>query len=307
MNQLPDTAYDDAELAAAIDVSFGDGPPPPPIGATILLGRRAHRRRATLRATGGTALAAAAAAAFFLVPDGTLTGSGPGSDLGVATTPSVSSTPSAPTPAQTRAVERLRDDVATLLTDTGELDASRLPGAVVAQQVDDPTRMSLGGRSYGVVVQRDGVEVWCLLEWYRTGALTSCEPAGAGEQAGRDAAFEDYVARMTRSTGSDIADEPSELVTLMDDGTVVGALGTEIVQQRVGIDLGPRFAAPGDRTAAVEAIDGTGRRWYLLARQTPGTPVDVVPVDPRDSRPTFERFLDQAAETYAGGPTAGFR
>lgn len=301
---LSDAPPDDADLAAAIDASFGEGPPPPPLDGLLLAGRRARRRRTTTRAAVGGAVAAGVlAAAVASTSDWDLVGAS-GSDTGVATTPST--TPSGVlTPAQEAAVERLRGDVAKLLTDTGEVDPSRLPDAVVTTQLDSPTQVSRGGRSHAVVVQRDEVEVWCLLEWYRTGTLTSCEPASAGAAA-QDKTFEEYVARMARSIATVVADEPDELITL-EDGLVVGAPGTEILEQREGIDLGPRFAAPGDRTAAVEVLDGTGRRWYLLARQEPGGPVDIVPVDPRDSRPDFDAFLDEAAETYAGGPTEGFR
>ena len=45
-----------------------------------------------------------------------------------------------------------------------------------------------------------------------------------------------------------------------------------------------------------------GRRWYLLARQEPGGPADIVPVDPRDSRPT-----STPSSTRRPTPTAAVR
>lgn len=287
---LPDALHDDADLAAAIDASFGDGPPPPSLDGLLLAGRRARRRRTTTRVAIGGAVAAGV-----LVAVGVSTGSWDltgAANSGVATTPST--TPSASAPGPSTGPE----DGPPPLPASRELGVDFGPdgelllreGTSVVRRIASPLADVGLERSYALVLERERQRYWVIAEWSPSGELISSDPAGKGF-----ATFEDWVAyRVEASTG-----EEPDLVRLRPDGTLRPATGIELVTQVQDIDLGARFAAPGDRTAAAEVIDGN-RRWYVLVRDSVGGTPDYITLDPAATAPTFEGFLDVAADIYSG-------
>lgn len=294
---LSDAPYDDAELAAAIDASFGDGPTPPSLDGLLLAGRRARRRRTTTRVALGGAVAAGVLAAVGASTGGwDLTGAA-GSDTGVATTPSTA--PADPTPA-----EPAPESFDLSFTRDGAPRAGA--GTEILRRVDDPLVKPADQRSYALALRADGEEWWVLAEWSRAGVLVSSDEAGLDAQG-----WETWLDAKVRSAGGwDYTSEAAPpLVELTADGDLTAGLGAEVTVERLDVDLGSRFAAPGDDTAAAE-VEADGNRWYVVARSIEGGPGEVIVVDPRDAEPPFDgfdEFVAWAAGKYGEGPTAGLR
>lgn len=283
---LSEPPSDDADLAAAIDASFGDGPPLPPTDVLLQAGRRARRRRTTNRvALGGAVAAGVMVAATASVGGWDLTGAS-GIDGGVA------STPSSPPPATTGEDEPppvpTGQQLGIGFGPQGELRTRE--GTTVVRQEDGPLEDTGQDRSYALVVQREGQRYWVIAEWSPAGELVSSDPAGKGF-----ATFDDWVDHRVEATTG----EERGLVELSDDGSLVPAPGVELLAQEQGLDLGERFAGPSDRTAAAEVIDGE-RRWYVLVRDSSDGPPDYIKVAPAATAPTFRGFLRMAAELYSG-------
>ena len=76
--------------------------------------------------------------------------------------------------------------------------------------------------------------------------------------------------------------------------------GVEILEQRPGVDVGPSFAGPGDRTAAARVRTPDGEVLYLLAREVEGQ-AQVITVPRATGGPDLDAFLRFARERYAEG------
>ncbi len=139
-------------------------------------------------------------------------------------------------------------------------------------------------------MERDGRRYYALVEWSSAGTMVSSDPAGKSF-----ADLEDWTAYQVEA----ITGRERDLVQLNADGTLRPATGIELVAQVQDIDLGPRFAGPGDRTAAAEVLDGN-RRWYVLVRDSADGPPEYIKVAPAATAPTFEEFLGVAADIYSG-------
>lgn len=291
---LPDASPDDADLAAAIDASFGDGPPAPSLDGLLLAGRRARRRRTTTRAAiGGAVAAGVLAAAGASTGTWDLTGAADGSS-GVATTPS--SIPPATSPSTGPSTEPSSEpssesearELGIRFGPEGQLRVKE--STVLVRRLVSPLPDAADERSYAVEVEVDGRRYYALVEWTPTGEMISSDPAGKSFVD-----LEDWTSYQVEA----ITGRERDLVRLEPDGTLVAAAGIELVAQVRDVELGPRFAAPGDRTAAAEVLDGN-RRWYVLVRDSAvGTP-DYIKVDPAATAPTFQGFLDVAADIYSG-------
>ncbi|QIK67706.1 hypothetical protein G7072_16325 [Nocardioides sp. HDW12B] len=309
---LSEPPYDDAELAAAIDASFGDGPAPAPLDELLLAGRRARRRRTTTRAAvGGLVAAGVLTVAAVSVGSWDLTGAS-GADGGgdFATSPS-----GAPTPAPDEAGPTPSDGVTTeppplpagqelglTFGPDGALRADE--GTVVVRRLVDPVGLTgIGGarRTFALEVERAGKRFWVIAQWYGdAGEMISADPAGQGFDR-----FEDWLAHRSDAMLADA----DPFVVLQADGSLRPADGVELLAQKQDLGFGPRFSGPQDRTAAAE-VRADGRRWYVLVRDDASSQPDYITVDPRTSAATFEGFLLEAAETYsdeADGSSGGYR
>lgn len=73
-----------------------------------------------------------------------------------------------------------------------------------------------------------------------------------------------------------------------------------IVEERVNPDLPDSFATDADRSA-VALVETDGERWYVLARDLPGSPAEFIAVHRSDGGVTLDVFLELAADRYAEG------
>ncbi len=298
---LTEPPHDDAELAAAIDASFGDGPTPPPLDGLLLAGRRARRRRtATRAAIGGAAAAGVLAVVAVSVGSWDVAGSA-GVDGGVATTPSTGSAEPPPGEMPEPPPLPLGQRLGLSFDTQGELVVAA--DTVVVRRLVDPvglTGIDGAKRTFALVVEREQKRFWVVAQWYGDGEMISSDPAGKGF-----ARFEDWLAHRSDA----MLGEADPLVALQTDGSLRPAEGVELLAQERDLGFGQRFAGPEDRTAAAE-VRADGRRWYVLVRDGAGGPPDYITLDPRASAATFEAFLVEAAATYsdaADGTSEGYR
>ena len=85
-----------------------------------------------------------------------------------------------------------------------------------------------------------------------------------------------------------------------DGEALVAVDGVTIVEQRPSPDVGASFATPAD-TSAVALVEVDGRRWYVLARRSTGSPAQYIAVRLNDGGPDLDAFIAFAQERYAEG------
>lgn len=289
-----------------LDTSFGSAPDVP-AGLYVASGRRAVRRRRA-----GTAVVVAA----LVVGGGAAWATGPGSpsprgDAPVAT--------SGPAPGREQAseeseretrrdrLERMREAADAQISFLGNPGALTDHGLVLApkagpvlQRVPNPMGYTPAqGSSLGIRVMYEGREQYSLLALFADGGTSTSTNDASGDfdswldNAVRNQRTLDVANGVTPSAG-DSSDGPW---LVLQDGRVAAAReGVVIVEERVGVDLGPSFADGATRTGAVRlVVDG---RTEYAAYRVVGGELDVVPGGSFDS---FAAFLGWAREQYASG------
>ncbi|WP_169799318.1 hypothetical protein, partial [Nocardioides jensenii] len=106
---------------------------------------------------------------------------------------------------------------------------------------------------------------------------------------------------------NDTDETTGPLVTMNPDGTLEPAAGLTIVAQVNDIDLGSRFAGPGDDTAAARVAMPTGKDVYVVVRRTPGHEAEVIRGGNAGTFPTIQAFLDHARGQYGDGTSEGLQ
>ncbi len=92
------------------------------------------------------------------------------------------------------------------------------------------------------------------------------------------------------------------LVSFGDGKTLVPEDGVELLDQRPSPQMPENFAPPGDRMA-VAMVRWQGERWFVLARQLPGSPPQYLPTAASvvGDATTIDGFLEVARERYTQG------
>jgi hypothetical protein len=138
--------------------------------------------------------------------------------------------------------------------------------AVGVREVDrcqDPLDLEPQGTSVALVLERDGLREWWLLA-EQTGGVGSVVSTPAGS---RFASFERWLDFQVALAHGE---QPGPAVTFAESGELqVTGPNATLLAQRTGIDLGPAFAGPTDRTA-VAKVQHEGVVWYVLAREVGG-------------------------------------
>ena len=289
-----------------LDTSFGAAPDVP-AGLYVASGRRAVRRRRA-----GTAVVVVAV----VVGGGAAWATGPGSpsprgDAPVATSgPSPSREQSSEkSERETRRdrLERMREAADARISFLGNPGALTDHGLVLAakagpvlQRVPNPMGYTPAqGSSLAIRVMYEGREQYSLMALFADGGTSTSTNDASGDfgswldNAVRTQRTLDVANGVTPSAGD--SSEGPWLV--LQDGRVAAAReGIVIVEERVGVDLGPSFADGATRTGAARLLLD-GRTEYVVYRVVGGQ-LDVVPGGSFDS---FAAFLDWARAQYASG------
>ena len=167
----------------------------------------------------------------------------------------------------------------------------------VTQRVANPLGLDLPDRSLGIEYTRKGATTWALLDYEDLGRLgsgggVSSDPAGKSFATFQDW-LDDQVALRNGGVGL-------QLVRFGEGEQLVARAGVEILDQRAGVEVGAGFAGPADDTAVAQ-VRSQGRRWYVLARRSAGSPPEYFPTDARVGGETLDDFLAYATQQYAKG------
>ncbi|RYP86687.1 hypothetical protein EKO23_08455 [Nocardioides guangzhouensis] len=288
-----------------IDRSFGDGPRHVRLDDRIVAGRRALARRRAASVAGAAAVVAVVAAGTWAVSGG------PSSSALPEPAPATRSASAAPTPTTDATADDPADGPRPLTRQErkelweggahaaydawGRLTIKK--GWTIHQRIPNPMGYDLPAKSVGLEVTNGGSAEWVLVTHEENGGGASWVPAGGGFGT-LQAWVDDQVAinsgnRSTPAPGSDV-------VTMTDDGRLVGSKGAEVLQQVANPDV-PGFAEPGDLTAAAKVRDGD-QVWFVLARRVAGeSDLYPVPAQVLQPGPTMEAFLQRCRERYADG------
>ena len=278
------------QLREELDGSFGAGPAHRPVEETLRSGRRALRRRRLGVAAGALALIASIGTVYAVAADG------PGARTTgeVVTDPMPSPTPT-PTPARDVTPANqvwARAETVRYSTD-GELEVR--PGVVVHEHIKNPYGYELPDRSDALDITFDGRRIWTIVELRDDRSSYSGSTPSNGW-----ASFADYVADQPGSTIE--RHGWPDTVRLSARGTVVAAVGAEILQRDDAPRLGGSFAPPGTPTgAALVRPAGEEQAYFVVWRVVDGT-LDVLTTPPWDVvGATFPELLSSARSEYASG------
>ena len=258
--------------------------PGPDVDAPEVLDVRDRpRRRPRLVAVGVAAALGVLAAASPLGPGD---GDDGGSEDGAGPRPAL---PGAPAPGTVEVVDNRPDLVR--VDDRGRLVLTT--GAEVVARIADPLGVRPARWSWAVSVRLDGETSWWLLESPPASRSTSADPSRTGFTT-----LAAWTADQVAGWGGDGADRArtgattvTDLVRLVGASTRLAAgPGVTMLAQRPVEDAGAPLAGTGDQTAAA-AVRWRGRRWFVLARRTPGGATDYRPFPATDTLPDLDSLL----------------
>ena len=133
----------------------------------------------------------------------------------------------------------------------------------------DPLDLEPQGTSVALVLEREGLREWWLLAEQPGGAGTVLGSVVSTPAGSRFASFERWLDFQVAVAHGE---QPGPAVTFAETGELhVTGPNATLLAQRTGIDLGPGFAGPADRTA-VAKVQHEGVVWYVLAREVGGVP-----------------------------------
>lgn len=262
-------------LTDELESSFVDEPAHRPVEQRILAGRRLVRRRRISTGAVAVALVAVLGAGYAAVgPDGNR-----------AADPPIADRKDDPVEKEPDA-DPLLEESGVMVSGEGELQVAA--DVEIIETVPNPDGYGKPGEAYGVAYRQDGKTRWALVD----------PGGGSYEEAFRSfPTFADWLADQVALQRG----EPTLALVRFGDGEELLPLeGVEILQQTGDIDLGPSFAGPRDRTAVAE-VTYAGERWYVLAREVPGSGIQYFPTAASVSKLTLEEFLPYARDSYDNG------
>jgi hypothetical protein len=269
-------------LQQVIERSFGEGPEHRPIEDRVAAGRKAVRRRRAAAAAAGVAVVAVLGTTYAVAGPEASTRSGD-----VAGNPS---------PRQDELTQRILMPGQLAAFVDGQIVLR--DGVSVLHEVEDPLGTDGGIDSVALALEYRSRETWQLLTYH------SGEGVGGGSITSQDPAkttfsFEEWVAN---ETATELRGPAGNLVEFKNGGTLGPLPGTEILDQRPGIDLGPTFARPDDPTAVAE-VRFAGDLWFVVARRLAHSQPEFIATRAADAEgaATIDEFLTFARQKYAGG------
>ncbi len=282
---------DHTDLAVRISSAIGEGPPEPDLDRLLAAGRRAHARRRLLQGSATLALVLA-------LGGGTLAMVGPGGGS-ASPAPPVATEPAPPDDARSEPAVPEDDPSETASTPTpypdqlatlGNDGLQVRKGVVVVKRAENPMQVSPPNQSLALVVERDGIRYWMLLEESPQGGSSSVERAGDSYST-FDLWLDQAVAlRQGRPALALVAFERGEKLAPAEDGVA-------IVEQRTSPPLPPDLE-PSQRSAVAE-VTWRGVQWFVLATQAPGAAPQYLPVEASVAgQTTIDGYLDWAWERY---------
>lgn len=282
-------------LQEELDRCFGEGPALPPVDVHVVAGRRAVRRRRVGSTAVGVAATTVLVASWYAVAPGTPAGSElRGNDPAATTT----ANPASPTPTanpSAGSVERPWSRGELIRYVDGQLEVR--PGVIVHERIENPYGYEPPGLSDALDVTWNGQRQWLMIE---KGPRDEGTSSSMSTPSNGWAGFADYVADQV-AAGEGPSGWP-ETFRLDDQGQVVPAPGTQVLNRTDDPRLGPTFAAPGDVTgAAVVTVAGDPGRYFIVWRVIDGV-LDVITTPPPDIvGASFDDLLSMARAQYASG------
>jgi hypothetical protein len=302
----------DVDWQHELDTSFGSGHDLPP-AHYVAAGRTAVRRRRMAALVAAAAVVVAGGAAWAITPD-----TAPRSDAPVATR---GADPQPDPPGVERRTDRTKQAVTpsmsveeefgnnpAIIEPNGAVKLSPLTDVELQRRPNPMGYTAAQGRSVALRVIYQGVEKYVLIATTADGTGSSTHlndatgdfPGWVADkvrlQQGLDVANGDAGAPGSADTGASA--DPSSWLRLDPDGQVEAAgNGIEILEARVGVDLGDAFARPGDRTGAVRLLVG-GRPEHVAYRVVDGR-LEVI--DGPGSFDSLDAFIAWARQQYASG------
>jgi hypothetical protein len=272
-----DTMRSDENWRELIDGSFGDGPGHRPVTDRLVAGRRAlRRRRIAVSAAMAVVAVGVGGAAWGVLP------SEPRSGGSVVETP------------DDRSGQNDGGQVSggvDLVVWTGdEWDVA--PGWRVLDRVDNPVGYEPPKRSVGMELRKRSEHLFVL--------ATYDGPCCAGETqmpAPSGTTLEEWLPAQVDNQRELDGEPVSKPVRFGEGETLVPADGVTIIDQVPHPNLPDNFATARYRTAAAW-IEVNGKQRYVLVRELGGRS-EIIPFT--GSFPNLNRFLDYAAQQYAGG------
>ena len=284
------------DLEQRLADAWHDAPPQPPVAERLSAGHRALRRQRVL-GTGAATLAVAGLLGVSTFLAGGAAGPGRAEAPVTAQEPSRSSTP-----------EPLGETVPGLTTvppegftlEQGQWAGYAADGTLVVREgtevlawIADPLGAGTEQKSAALALGKGGDVRWYLLEWTPTSSSVETDVPGKAFWT-----LEDWVASMVEADQG--PGRPATWVSFLPGTDQLGAgPGVEILDQVSGPEI-PDFAPPNARTAAAQ-LRVDGERWFVLVRQFPQEPAQVIPTQGRVGGPTLSSFLDHARTQYSSG------
>jgi len=287
----------DTDIRDELDRSFGYGPPLDHVDDIVELGHRAVRRRRLALAGLAAGCCLAAAGVAWSVVDSP--GASSGRDVTVQPTQAPSATES-PAVAGDPPVEYVDADHpglggADVAYDDGVLLVRE--GVEILEQVANPLDRRPPRTSLGLALAVDGAQQWALVAGSPSGSTVSTVPARQS--------FPDLQTWLDDQVALDRGEPTLALVSFGTGAELVAEPGVEIVQQQPSPQVGAEFAGPDAVHTAVAEVRWQGERWFVLARELPGSAPEYFPTAASVSAPTLAGFLEFARAAYSGG--AGLR
>ena len=266
-------------LTDELEKSFVDEPPHRPVEQRITAGRRLVRRRRAVTGAAALAVVAVLGAGYAAIGD---------DDQQATDPPIADQTDDLLTEMQLEDREQL-DEWKVFVDQGGQLLTAE--GVEVLLKDRNPDGYGPPGTTWGVVFMYAGTTRWALID----------PSGGAYEDAFQS--FPSFEYWLADQIALQQGDPTLALVEFGQGEQLLPRAGVEILQQTGDVDLGPNFAGPNDRTAVAE-VTYSGERWYVLARDVDGD-IQYFPTAASVSKPTLEKFLPFAKQSYEGG--AGLR
>jgi hypothetical protein len=166
-------------------------------------------------------------------------------------------------------------------------------GTEVLTWIADPLGAGTEQQSAALALGNGGDVRWYLLEWTPDSSSSESDVPGKAFWT-----LEDWVATMVEADQG-----PGKAATWVSflPGTdeLVAGPGVEILDQ-VSRPRVPDFAPPDARTAAAR-LRVDGERWFVLVRELPQEPAQVIPTSGRVGGPNLGTFLEHARTQFSSG------